>query len=807
SLEEIQNQSILSNHQNVRTIRIIYCHRLLLGIADEMTPQSLLASAAINFGLALVVLSLFSILKKQPSNASVYYPRPLSDHRRPDVSFDAFSFRRLLPSISWISRAFHVTEDDIILFYGLDTLVVFRLFKFGYHLPQILCLFTISDNCEIEFTWQLNSSMIVVHLIKFFVVTSLVGLVILIPLNYSCNDGPIAPSNSMNAFTISNVPSGSNWLWVHFSCLWIVSFYGLYLLHKENRVILDRRIQQLCSLRNRPDQFTILVHEIPLCTEHARRGCNVEHFFSKHYPYTYQSFQMLYDEKDLDALLNEASVLATKIENLKKKSLTKESHARPSLLEALLGNSSNISDLEIKFQDLSNEIHNMQSDAMLQQKELPVAFVTFKSRLDATLAAQAQHHPHAFVWITEEAPEPRNVLWKNLSIRSRKLLLYKISFFVGASLLTLFFALPVAAVQGIAKFEKLMKWFPPAMAIQLIPGLRSILTGYLPSVILNGFIYIVPFSFLGMAHLAGYITQSEMEIKVCHMVFYFLVGNVFLLSLLSGSLLDQLGESISHPRNIPSHLARAVAAQADFFTTYILTDGLSGFSLEILQAGLLIWNAIRSYTYGRGKELSPLLFSLPYFRVIPYASLSILIGIVYAIIAPLLLPFLVGYLYLGYAVYMNQIEDVYCTSYETNGQYWPYVHHYILFAIVFMQITMMGLFGLKSKPEASIATIPLLIFTLMFNEYCKLRFLPSFQHDTIQVRQTSQSRMVSVLWLLISFVNYQKAKEKDDLDEREGKLKQNSEKAANAYRPPYLRSIGLIESESSSSQQHQRSNL
>lgn len=48
------------------------------------------------------------------------------------------------------------------------------------------------------------------------------------------------------------------------------------------------------------------------------------------------------------------------------------------------------------------------------------------------------------------------------------------------------------------------------------------------------------------------------------MVFYFLVGNVFFLSLLSGSLLTQIGESFAHPKDFPSHLASAVSAQVSF---------------------------------------------------------------------------------------------------------------------------------------------------------------------------------------------------------------------------------------------------
>lgn len=89
--------------------------------------------------------------------------------------------------------------------------------------------------------------------------------------------------------------------------------------------------------------------------------------------------------------------------------------------------------------------------------------------------------------------------------------------------------------------------------------------------------------------------------------------------------------------------------------TYILTDGLSGFSLEVLQPGLLIWDFIKSHTYSRGKEKVPYLYSMPYFRVIPFVSLSILIGMVYAVVAPLLLPFLIGYFFFGYAVYVNQV--------------------------------------------------------------------------------------------------------------------------------------------------------
>ncbi|XP_024929246.3 CSC1-like protein At3g54510 isoform X3 [Ziziphus jujuba] len=581
----------------------------------------------------------------------------------------------------------------------------------------------------------------------------------------------------MDSFAISNIKSGSNRLWVHFSCLCFVSLYGLYLLYKEYKVILALRIQQLRRVRHRPEQFTVLVREIPFCVEHKARACCVDHFFLKHLPFTYHSYQILYDGKDLEELLRQAKVIAKNIEDLSQGGAGVEKHKREaSLLDQSEKDVAKLSLQQEKLEELRLKIQQLQCEHMLKEKELPVAFVTFKSRLDAALVSQSQQHSHPLIWITEMAPEPRDVSWRNLTIPYRILPLCNLVVVLAAAFLTLFFAIPVTAVQGIAKFEKLKKWFPPAMAVQLIPGLRSIVTGYLPSFILNGFIYLVPFAILGMAKLAGCSSKSKEEIKACNMVFYFLVGNVFFLSLISGSLLDEIGEYLSHPRNIPAHLASAVSAQADFFVTYILTNGLLGFSLEILQPGLLSWKAIKSCCrYGRGKEKDPFLFSLPYYRVIPLVALSVLIGMVYAIVAPLLLPFLVGYFCLGYAVYINQIEDVYDTVYETCGQYWPYIHHHILVAVILMQITMIGLFGLKAKPAASISTIPLLILTVLFNEYCKIRFLPTFYNYSIQ-----------------------NAKENDDLDEKNNHLEINIENASSAYCPPCLQPWNFMESVSSS---------
>jgi len=96
-----------------------------------MNTNSLLASAAINIGLAFVTLSLVSLLKKQPSTASIYYTRPFSHHHQIPLQSPSTSLHRFLPSVGWVFRAFRATEAEILNAHGVDALVIIRLFKFG----------------------------------------------------------------------------------------------------------------------------------------------------------------------------------------------------------------------------------------------------------------------------------------------------------------------------------------------------------------------------------------------------------------------------------------------------------------------------------------------------------------------------------------------------------------------------------------------------------------------------------------------------------------------------------------------------
>lgn len=73
-----------------------------------------------------------------------------------------------------------------------------------------------------------------------------------------------------------------------------------------------------------------------------------------------------------------------------------------------------------------------------------------------------------------------------------------------------------------------------------------------------------------------------------------------------------------------------------------------------------------------------------------------------------------------------QFINVYAPQFETAGKFWPIVQNSVIFSLVLMHAIAVGVFTLKKLPLASTLTFPLPVFTLLFNEYCRKRFLPNF---------------------------------------------------------------------------------
>lgn len=207
--------------------------------------------------------------------------------------------------------------------------------------------------------------------------------------------------------------------------------------------------------------------------------------------------------------------------------------------------------------------------------------------------------------------------------------------------------------------------------------------------------------------------------------------------------------------------------QATFFITYILTSGWASLSSELIQLFSLIWNVYKR-CFSKSGNCTDSVPSFPYHQEIPKVLLFGLLGFTCSVVAPLILPFLLVYFSLGYIIYRNQMLNVYRSKYETGGRYWPVVHNGTIFSLILMQIIALGIFGLKKVPVASGLMLPLIVFTLLFNQYCRQRFYHTFQNYSAED--------------LIS---------KDREDEQNGEMETFLSSLASAYLHPALHPLEL----------------
>ncbi|KAK9214813.1 hypothetical protein WN944_006813 [Citrus x changshan-huyou] len=95
-----------------------------------MDVSALLTSAGINISVTSLLLCLYSILRKQSCNLSVYFGKRLASvGNRLD---DSFSLERFASSSSWIVKAWETSEDEILAIGGMDAVIIIRIIVFSF---------------------------------------------------------------------------------------------------------------------------------------------------------------------------------------------------------------------------------------------------------------------------------------------------------------------------------------------------------------------------------------------------------------------------------------------------------------------------------------------------------------------------------------------------------------------------------------------------------------------------------------------------------------------------------------------------
>ncbi|XP_041994065.1 calcium permeable stress-gated cation channel 1-like [Salvia splendens] len=678
-------------------------------------------AAAFNILSALIFLIAFAFLRLQPFNDRVYFPKWYLKGLRSSPSHSGafvtkivnLDWRAYIRFLNWVPEALKMPEPELIDHAGLDSAAYLRIYLLG---------------------------------LKIFVPVTLLSWTILVPVNWTNNtlavlsqgDEKITFSN-IDKLSISNVPHGSPRFWTHVVMAYVFTFWTCYTLMKEYEIIATMRLHFLASEKRRPDQFTVLVRNVPPDTDESVSEC-VEHFFLVNHPDHYLTHQVVINANKLAKLVEEKKKKQNWLDYYQLK-YSRNQAKRPMAKTGFLGLCGDkvdgidyqTAEIERLTQEIEAERERVKTDPKCI---MPAAFVSFKTRWGAAVCAQTQQSRNPTLWLTEWAAEPRDVFWPNLAIPYVSITIRKLIAAVAFFLLTFFFMIPVSAVQSLANIESIEKRLPFLEPIVEEKFIKSFIQGVLPGLALKIFLIVLPTILMMMSKFEGFLSISALERRAALRYYLFNFVNVFLVSIIAGSALSQLDSFLRQsPKEIPETLGVAIPMKATFFITYVMVDGWAGIAGEILRLKPLIFFHLKNFFLvktekDRDEAMNP--GSIGFNTGEPQIQLYFLLGLVYAVVTPIFLPFILVFFALAYMVFRHQIINVYNQEYESAAAFWPDVHGRIIYAMIFSQIVLMGLMGTKGIYEAPLVLIVLPVLTIFFHLYCKGRYQPAFVKYPLQ---------------------------------------------------------------------------
>ncbi|KAK7309676.1 hypothetical protein RJT34_06596 [Clitoria ternatea] len=682
------------------------------------TLEDIGVSAAINILTAFAFLLAFALLRVQPINDRVYFPKwYISGGRSSPRSSGNFvgkfvnlNFKTYLTFLNWMPQALRMSESEIINHAGLDSAVFLRIYTLG---------------------------------LKIFVPVTVVALLILIPVNVSSGTLFFLRKelvvSDIDKLSISNVPPESLRFFVHIALEYLFTIWICFLLYKEYDNIATMRLHFLASQRRRVEQFTVVVRSIPHISGHSVSE-TVDSFFQTNHPDHYIGHQAVYNANKFAKFAKRRDRLQNWLDYYQLK-FERHPDKKPTIKTGFLGLWGGKVDAIEYYKHSIKELDKMMTlerQKIIKDPKsiLPVAFLSFNSRWGASVCAQTQQSKNPTLWLTDWAPEPRDVYWRNLAIPFVSLSIRKLIISLSVFALVFFYMIPIAFVQSLANLEGLEKVAPFLRPVIELKFIKSFLQGFLPGLALKIFLYILPTVLMIMSKVEGYIALSTLERKTAAKYYYFMLVNVFLGSIITGTAFEQLHAFLHQsPTQIPRTIGVSIPMKATFFMTYIMVDGWAGIASEILRLKPLVIYHLKNMFLvkterDRGKAMDPGSVDFP--ETLPSLQLYFLLGTVYAVVTPVLLPFILVFFAFAYLVYRHQIINVYNQQYESAAAFWPHVHSRIIASLLISQLLLLGLLSTKKAAKSTPLLVMLPILTFAFHKYCQRRFEPAFREYPLE---------------------------------------------------------------------------
>ncbi|KAF5342756.1 hypothetical protein D9757_014508 [Collybiopsis confluens] len=363
-------------------------------------------------------------------------------------------------------------------------------------------------------------------------------------------------------------------------------------------------------------------------------------------------------------------------------------------------------------------------------KATQTAFVTFEKMSSAQIALQTAHAPNPFQCVTYASPEPRDIIWSNMTTSDHSLRARDV-FIVGAiAILFFFWVIPIAALASLLSYEEIKKALPwLAYWINKSDKIQALVQNSLPSMAMITLNALLPFALEALTYLQGYRARSWVEYSLMKKYHLFLLFNVVFIFLVASTYWQLARDLANFPAKIPTKLAKALQSgkARNFFLSYAILQGLGIMPLQLLNLGVIIPQVLMRMLFTKTPRDFAELNAPPminYGVVYPQAILMFTITMLYSVVQPLIVIFGAIYFGVAYVVYKYKLLFVFYKPYESQGQAWPLTYVRLIWGVIIFLMFMTGFFLLSQSFVLSSLLIPLWVGTLFWSWWAHKKLTP-----------------------------------------------------------------------------------
>jgi hypothetical protein len=384
------------------------------------------------------------------------------------------------------------------------------------------------------------------------------------------------------------------------------------------------------------------------------------------------------------------------------------------------------------------------------------AFIQFNHQVAAHMASQSVSH-HIPKQMAPRVVEisPSDVIWDNMSIKwwegwFRTSLV--LSIVIG---MTILWAIPVAGTALLGNLPALVEkvpWLSFLNNNDVTKRVFQALGGVLPALALLILLAIVPLIFSLLAKLQGVQSGKMRELSVQNYLFFFNFVQIFLVvSIASGALKTLAATQNLTITSIPATLAQQLPLAANYFFSYMILQALGNSSGALLQyLTLILWFILPKLFDNTARDKwrrNTALSTVNWGSYFPLYTTFACIGLIYSIIAPVILIFSV----ITFSLYW--IANRYCMLYifkateDTGGLLYPRAINQTFTGVYFMELCLIGLFILVRDDNLNAVGIPQAIImavvtalTVLYQVLLNQAFSPLFYHLPITLEDDAVLR-------------------------------------------------------------------